>query len=117
MRNAIPCWLLLGLAGFTGLGGCNSDDNGDATPPADASIYLSAGSEHTCGIRADNDEAQCWGENEKGQATPPKGVAFVALSAGHTHTCGIRADNGEAQCWGEDGKGQATPPKGVIFAH
>ncbi len=70
---------------------------------------VSAGKEHTCGVRADGSVA-CWGGNQNGQATPPE-EAFTSVSAGYDHTCGVRAD-GFVACWGSDGRGQATPPEG-----
>jgi alpha-tubulin suppressor-like RCC1 family protein len=60
-------------------------------------VHVSAGYEHTCGVRTDGSLA-CWGGNYAGQATPPAG-AFAQVSAGGGHTCGIRTDGREA-CWG-----------------
>lgn len=76
---------------------------------------LTANAHYTCGIRTDTHEAQCWGVNDAGQATPPAGVAFTLISAGGQHVCGIREDSGEVQCWGLGDKGQATPPKDEKF--
>ena len=64
---------------------------------------VSAGKEHTCGVRDDGSVA-CWGGNQYGQATPPAGE-FASVSAGAAHTCGVRTD-GSVACWG------ATPPEG-----
>ena len=58
---------------------------------------VSAGVDHTCGVRADGTLA-CWGRNDYGEATPPSG-AFQEVSAGYAHTCGVRAD-GTLVCWG-----------------
>ena len=85
-----------------------------------AQAQISAGGEHSCGIREDG-EAVCWGFDESGQANPlsANGVRvntrFLALSAGDSHTCGIKANN-TAVCWGFDGNGEASPtasPHGV----
>ena len=76
---------------------------------------MSAGAEHTCGVRADG-SVECWGDDDYGRATPPGG-SFASVSAGGYHTCGVKID-GSVQCWGfnEDLHfnvvGQATPPGG-----
>ncbi len=93
-------------------------------------VHISAGSAHTCGIRADG-SAWCWGQNASGQlgnngtgATAGRPVRvhsdtssvgwndWVDISAGITHTCGTRA-NGSLWCWGQGlsgklGNGQST---------
>ena len=56
---------------------------------------------HSCGIRASDREAQCWGADTSGQSTAPEGVAFVRLTAGESYTCGIRDGDGEVVCWGK----------------
>ena len=73
---------------------------------------VSAGHEHTCGVRTDGALA-CWGRNNSGQATPPEGT-FATVSAGTLHTCGVRTD-GTLDCWGWNRYGQVAPP-GDIFA-
>ena len=83
-------------------------------PPGGEFISVSAGDDHTCGVRTDGSVA-CWGSNTSfgefaGQATPPAGQ-FVSVSAGFDHTCGIRADASVA-CWGDGYDGQDTPPEG-----
>ncbi|MXY21518.1 MAG: hypothetical protein F4Y49_09325, partial [Dehalococcoidia bacterium] len=65
-------------------------------------ISISAGGEHTCGVRSDG-LVECWGSNHSllgfgGQATPPSG-SFASVSAGGEHTCGVRTD-GSVECWG-----------------
>ncbi len=70
------------------------------TPPPPTSrgwIAVSAGANHTCGIRTDGTVA-CWGDNRWGQANPPGGT-FTTVSASFGHTCGIRT-NGRVACWG-----------------
>ena len=111
-------------------------DYDQSTPPEGVRfLAVSAGGNHTCGIREDTGEATCWGlgsdpNAEEGaldydQSTPPEGVRFLAVSAGGNHTCGIREDTGEATCWGlgsdpntdesEGNYDQSTPPEGVRF--
>lgn len=74
---------------------------------------VSAGYDHTCGVRTDGSVA-CWGANDDGQATPPQGT-FHSVSAGWFHTCGLRT-NGLVSCWGSNEdldrrhSGQAMPP-------
>jgi murein DD-endopeptidase MepM/ murein hydrolase activator NlpD len=72
---------------------------------------VSAGWEHTCGVRTDGTLA-CWGDNTYGQATPPAGT-FTQVSAGGTDTCGVRT-GGTLACWGNNDYGQATPPAGTF---
>ena len=72
---------------------------------------VSAGSLHTCGVRA-NETVDCWGDNRYGQARPPAG-AFRTVSAGGSHTCGVRSDE-TVTCWGNDRYGQATALTGTF---
>ena len=58
---------------------------------------LSAGGFHACGVQSDG-SMDCWGSNEKGEATPPA-VPFVSVSSGLEHTCGVGID-GLVYCWG-----------------
>ena len=84
------------------------DRFGQATPPAGEFTSVSAGLEHTCGVKRDGSVA-CWGRNLLDQATPPDGE-FASISAGYYHNCGVKRD-GSVACWGDDRVGQATPPK------
>ena len=88
-------------------------------------LSLSAGWNHTCGIKADG-RAACWGGDDDRQTDPassPQGVdadtRFLALSAGGGpsddpgnaaggHSCGIKAD-GRVACWGSSAEGQTDP--------
>jgi hypothetical protein len=87
------------------------DDYGQATPPGGTFSQVSAGGDHTCGVRTDGTLA-CWGWNYYGQATPPAGT-FSQVSAGYHHNCAVRTD-GTLACWGHNSDGQATPPAGTI---
>ncbi len=71
-------------------------------------VNLSAGTDHTCGLRSDG-AAVCWGRNGSGQASPPPDERFVAVSSGRDHTCALRLD-GAAVCWG-----RTTPPGNERF--
>ena len=71
---------------------------------------VSAGSHHTCAVRADGG-VDCWGYNYFGQAEDQAGP-FVQVSVGSDHSCGLRVD-GRVDCWGwNDELGQATDQAG-----
>ena len=61
-------------------------------------IQISAGAEHTCGLRPDG-SAVCWGSNEWDQLLAPSDERLTAIEAGAAHTCGLRS-NGTSVCWG-----------------
>src|SRR6266849_3564627 len=82
-------------------------------PAATVAGSIDAGRHHTCGIKK-NGTLACWGDNNDGQATPPKGT-FSAVSAGGYHTCGLK-HSGKLACWGDNFNGQATPPAGTFTA-
>ena len=82
-----------------------------APTPAIERTTLSAGGDHTCGIREDG-TVECWGDNWAGQASPPSGI-FHSLSAGRFHTCGLRKD-GTVECWGDNSYGRSSPPSGMF---
>ena len=94
-------------AGTGSESGVVGDSVGNETNTEFASV--SAGGEHTCGVRVDGSVA-CWGGDRFGQSTPPEGE-FASVSAGQNHTCGLRVD-GSAACWGYDLDGQSTPAEG-----
>ena len=71
---------------------------GESNPAAGTLAQISAGWQHTCGLRADG-SSTCWGYNSYGQATVPAGT-FTQISAGWQHTCGLRADR-SVTCWGD----------------
>ena len=59
---------------------------------------ISAGKHHTCAIRHDQ-TLDCWGDDMRGQASPPAGQ-FRMVSAGGNHSCGITVEQ-ELVCWGD----------------
>ena len=59
---------------------------------------ISAGKHHTCAIRHDQ-TLDCWGDDARGQASPPEGQ-FRMVSAGGNHSCGITVDQ-QLVCWGD----------------
>jgi len=68
-----------------------------AQPQAAPLSQVSAGYDHTCGLKT-HGTAACWGYNDYGEATPPSGT-FSQVSAGWRHTCGVKTD-GTLTCWG-----------------
>ena len=84
----------------------NGQADAGSTPGDLASV--SAGFDHTCGVRT-NGAVACWGNDHGGQASPPDGV-FFAVSAGWAHSCGVKTD-GSVACWGKNDFGQSKPPK------
>ena len=76
--------------------------------PTGALAAVSAGGEHTCGVRTDGTIA-CWGSSYWRQAETPGG-RFSAIAAGGWHTCALRTDN-TITCWGTPGFVRA--PNGV----
>ena len=85
----------------------------DTTPPPGEFVAISAGWEHSCGIRSDRTLA-CWGHNWEDQADAPDGE-FTAVAAGRFHSCAIRTDQ-SAVCWGQRGHGLLDPPEGAFSA-
>jgi alpha-tubulin suppressor-like RCC1 family protein len=88
-----------------------SDARSRSDDPTLLSHTISAGWQHTCGVRTDGTMV-CWGNNNFGQLASPAGT-FTQVSAGEMHTCGVRTD-GTLACWGWNGDGQATPPAGTF---
>ena len=71
---------------------------------------VSAGGEHTCGVRTDGTVA-CWGSSYWRQAETPGG-RFSAIAAGGWHTCALRVD-ATADCWGLNDTG--TPRDDLLI--
>ena len=81
--------------------------------PSEGFASVSAGLDHTCGIRTDGSVA-CWGANRYGESIPPPSE-LALVSAGAGYTCGLTTD-GSLTCWGADDRGQSTPPRGSFVA-
>jgi hypothetical protein len=107
------CW---GLNSDGQLGDGSRLDRLVPTPVRGATVNLTAGSAHTCGI-ADN-AVLCWGDNRFGQLgdgtneSRPQPVAVQGLpgrprdlASGAVHTCAL-LDDGSAWCWGQNLHGQ-----------
>ncbi|HEU4838392.1 MAG TPA: LamG-like jellyroll fold domain-containing protein, partial [Micavibrio sp.] len=123
--------------GELGNGGAATDSTATPVRVTDPGPWyqVSAGREHTCGIKTDG-SAWCWGNDANGElgnagtagdqvspspVTNVDTVQWTQISAGSgSHTCGIKAD-GSAWCWGSDmnGKlgngagGNATQPSAI----
>lgn len=71
----------------------------DVTAPQSARRWtaVTAGNQHSCGLRADG-TVTCWGYDSDGETDAPDGQ-FTAVSAGSYFTCGVRS-NGTITCWG-----------------
>ncbi|MFH1585844.1 MAG: NosD domain-containing protein [archaeon] len=82
---------------------------------------ISAGSYHTCGVRANDSRVLCWGWNNHGQLGNGRSgpfeesaipqltndtSAYLSISLGNYHTCGIRANDSRVLCWGRNNHGQ-----------
>ena len=87
--------------------------SGESSPPSGSFSSVTAGGNHTCGVRADGSVA-CWGDNRGGQSRPPSG-SFSSVSAGGSHTCGVRAD-GSVVCWGINFADQFWPKLSGSFS-
>ncbi|MCY3953312.1 MAG: RCC1 domain-containing protein [bacterium] len=98
LDGAVSCWGQALVWGHNYHGMLDPDPpSWPDDPPGGAFSAVSAGRQHTCGIRP-NGAVECWGDDYGGLSSPPAGE-FVALSAGKAHNCGLRAD-GRAACWG-----------------
>jgi len=80
--------------------------------PNDQNTGFAFGPKHHCSLRP-NGSAECSGENDSGQATPPAGV-FTKLFARDKQTCGIRT-TGAVECWGNNDDLQSQPPPNYNF--
>ena len=87
----------------------------NVTAPQSAGRWtaVTAGSLHSCGLRADG-TITCWGDDSSGQTDAPDG-RFTAVSAGGSFTCGLRT-NGSVECWGNNFSGQTDAPDGQFTA-
>ncbi|HSA34211.1 MAG TPA: hypothetical protein P5077_10835 [bacterium] len=82
---------------------------------------ITTGENHTCGIKAADNQLYCWGDNFYGQLgigtigrgfskpTPTKignDEWSVVIASGTNHTCGIKTADNKLYCWGDNYKGQ-----------
>ena len=65
---------------------------GPTTTPSGEFLALSSGANHVCALLGDG-SALCWGDNSRGQATPPQEVRLKSISSGDTPpaACGLTA--------------------------
>ena len=99
--NNVECW--------------GANDVGQADPPADQMIDVSAGlMDQSCGVKL-NGEITCWGAQDYGFGVfpaPPAG-SFQKVSVGGDfltlHACAINANSG-IECWGDNDHGQTNIP-------
>src|SRR5690606_26531881 len=76
----------------------NSVNKGSQAPSGVQFSSISIGGSHGCGIRASDDQLECW-QGDGPRYEPPSG-AFKSVSSGLQHSCAISA-TGFVQCWGE----------------
>ena len=89
------------------------DDTAPPPTPTAASNAVTAGGDHTCGLKTDA-TITCWGRNDFGKADAPSGT-FNAVTAGADHTCGLKTD-ATITCWGRNDFGKADAPSGTFNA-
>lgn len=70
---------------------------------------LSGGGGFFCGLKLDGNQAECWGDNDFGQSSPPSQVSYTKISSGETHACAIRIDK-RVDCWGDNSAGETAVP-------
>ncbi|MCY3805782.1 MAG: RCC1 domain-containing protein [bacterium] len=72
---------------------------GEVDAPDGRFTAVTAGLEHSCGLRT-NGTIECWGggTSDGGPADAPGG-RFTAVTAGSFHSCGLLSD-GTITCWG-----------------
>ena len=85
-------------------GGTTPNTTAPPPTPTAASNAVTAGGNHTCGLKTDA-TITCWGNNEHGQTDAPSGT-FNAVTAGWNHTCGLKTD-ATITCWGGNDPGKA----------
>lgn len=84
---------------------------GDEPPSVELSA-VSAGLRHSCGIEAATSALRCWGDNSRGQASPPAG-RFSDVSCGQAHCCAV-STNQDVACWGANDFGQVSLHPGMF---
>ncbi len=125
-RRGFRAWRRAGVATMTGLlavaglalSAGPAAGFGNATP-APGPPTVSAGGYMTCGIRASDQNAVCWGNNlgeGVGDATPPTGVTFTEVNSGYNLGCGVKTDATLA-CWGGAATFSSVPVPTGTFTH
>lgn len=78
---------------------------------------IASGSQISCGIRADNEEAICWGATQQFFLVPmPTGVQYTQIVGGtqSQHFCARRKSDGFIDCWGACEFDECTPPTELL---
>ena len=83
-------------------------DTGCTKPPAGKFVQVQAGNAFSCGLRPSG-LVECWGNDRKGQATPPDDVQFLQIATSNVvdHACGLTLGARDLKCWGDNRKGQS----------
>ncbi|HWV38299.1 MAG TPA: RCC1 domain-containing protein [Vulgatibacter sp.] len=80
-------------------------------PSREAFAQISAGVEHTCGIRRDDGRLRCWGYDPNARLPRLNTTeAYLTVSSGAGSACAIRAEDGGLTCWGGQEVGDFDPP-------
>lgn len=88
-------------------------ENGDSRMEKVKFISVSAGGEHTCGLRT-NGSVDCWGWGKFGQLAVPE-EEFISIESGALHNCGMKRD-GSVVCWGRTSQGVSASPPGEFVS-
>jgi hypothetical protein len=101
---------------FSTIDPVNIEPRIDPNPPVDPNTKwtdVGSGITHSCGI-LNTGALLCWGNNDYGQTTAPKG-AFRSVSAGGVQSCGI-TKAGRLKCWGSGDSIPKKSPMGKFLA-
>jgi hypothetical protein len=66
-----------------------------------------------CGVTVDHDVV-CWGDNHRGQCSPPNDTKFLLVSTSRLAACGITKPDKTVVCWGMK-SGVVSAPRDVPF--
>ena len=71
-------------------------------------MQVQAGNAFSCGLRPSG-LVECWGDDRKGQSTPPDDVQFLQIATSNVvdHACGLTLGARDLKCWGDNRKGQS----------
>ncbi|KAI5063645.1 hypothetical protein GOP47_0022192 [Adiantum capillus-veneris] len=86
--------------------------HGQASPPTEAMISVTAGDYYTCGLMATTRQVKCWGLNitQGDSAIQAPNARFDSIFAGREHMCGLELNTMKTRCWGNNTFKQAEPP-------